>query len=41
MPDLKLISEAAKRAATVIRNARPPNANATFRPGSAPPPAGG
>jgi signal transduction histidine kinase len=31
MPELKLISEAARRAATVIRNARPINANETFQ----------
>ncbi|HEY4953238.1 MAG TPA: hypothetical protein VII71_07635 [Verrucomicrobiae bacterium] len=37
MPDLKLISEAAKRAATVIRNARPPRANESFRQNSSPP----
>jgi signal transduction histidine kinase len=41
MPDLKLISEAAKRAATVIRNARPPSANESFRQNSSPPPAVG
>jgi hypothetical protein len=41
MPDLKLISEAAKRAATVIRNARPPRANESFRQNSSPPPAVG
>jgi hypothetical protein len=40
MTELKLISEAAKRAATVIRNAKPPNANETFRSGT-PPPADG
>lgn len=38
MPDLKLISEAARRAATVVRNAKPPNANAAFRHGSRPQP---
>jgi signal transduction histidine kinase len=31
MPHLRLISEASKRAATVIRAATPPNANETFR----------
>ena len=34
LPHLRLISEAAKRAATVIREATPPNANETFRPSS-------
>jgi len=41
MPDLKLISEAARRAATVIRNAKPPTVNEAFRPGPPPPPMGG
>jgi len=41
MPDLKLISEAARRAATVIRNARQPQANGLLRPVSPPPAAGG
>jgi signal transduction histidine kinase len=36
VPHLKLISEAAKRAATVVRTATPPNANATFRQDSQP-----
>ncbi len=31
MPHLKLISEASRRAATVVRTATPPNANDTFR----------
>ncbi len=31
LPHLRLISEAAKRAATVIRAATPPNANDSFR----------
>jgi hypothetical protein len=31
MPHLKLISEASKRAAAVVRAATPPNANETFR----------
>src|SRR5580693_8330599 len=31
MPHLKLISEASRRAAAVIRAATPPNANETFR----------
>ena len=39
MPDLKLISEAARRAATVIRNARRPQANDII--GQASPPATG
>jgi len=30
-PHLKLISEASRRAATIIRDATPPNANETFR----------
>ena len=34
MPDLKLISEAARRAATVIRNAKPPSSNAPYRSGA-------
>jgi His Kinase A (phospho-acceptor) domain len=38
MPDLKLISEAARRAATVIRNARRPQANDII--GQASPPTG-
>jgi hypothetical protein len=41
MPDLKLISEAARRAAIVVRNAKPPNANELFRRGSTPPPVTG
>lgn len=35
---LKLISEAAKRAVTVVRTATPPNASATFRQDSQPEP---
>jgi hypothetical protein len=31
MPHLKIISEASKRAAAVVRAATPPNANDTFR----------
>ncbi len=31
MPQLKVISEASKRAAAVVRAATPPNANETFR----------
>jgi len=31
LPHLKLISEASKRAAAVVRKATPPNANETFR----------
>jgi len=34
LPHLRLISEAAKRAATVVREATPPDANETFRPGA-------
>jgi signal transduction histidine kinase len=34
LPHLKLISEAARRAAIVVREATPPNANETFRHGS-------
>ena len=41
MPDLKLISEAARRAATVIRNARQPRVNEIFQQSSPPPPTGG
>jgi hypothetical protein len=33
-PQLKLISEASKRAAIVVRQATPPNANDTFRKNS-------
>lgn len=40
LPQLRLISEAAKRAAIVVREATPPNANETFRPGSQPASAG-
>jgi len=40
MPDLKLISEAARRAATVIRSARQQNAAQILRHVSPPPPAG-
>ncbi|MDD5141265.1 MAG: hypothetical protein PHY43_13520 [Verrucomicrobiales bacterium] len=39
LPHLRLISEAAKRAATVVRDATPPNANETFRPVAQPAPA--
>jgi hypothetical protein len=39
MPDLKLISEAARRAATVIRNAKRPQVNVTIRQVSPPTPA--
>ena len=38
LPHLRLISEAAKRAATVVREATPPNANETFRQSSQPAP---
>jgi signal transduction histidine kinase len=38
LPHLRLISEASKRAATIVRNATPPNANATFRRHSRPEP---
>lgn len=31
LPQLRLISEASRRAAAVVRNATPPNANETFR----------
>ena len=41
MPDLKLISEAARRAATVIRSARQPQANGLLRNVSPPPASGG
>src|SRR5882762_6059300 len=34
LPHLRLISEAAKRAAIVVREATPPNANDTFRQSS-------
>ena len=34
LPHLRLISEAARRAAVVVREATPQNANDTFRPGS-------
>lgn len=34
LPQLRLISEAARRAAVVVREATPPNANDTFRQGS-------
>lgn len=37
MPDLKLISEAARRAATVIRNARPSRSHQVFQQSSPPP----
>ncbi len=36
MPNLKMISEAAKRAAAVVRKATPPNANDSFRQRSQP-----
>jgi nitrogen-specific signal transduction histidine kinase len=32
LPHLRLISDAARRAANVVREATPPNANDTFRP---------
>ena len=38
MPHLKMISEASKRAAAVVRKATPPNANDTFRQRSQPAP---
>jgi hypothetical protein len=38
MPHLKLISEASRRAAAVVRKATPPNANDAFRQGSPPAP---
>ena len=38
LPHLRLISEASKRAATIVRNATPPNANAAFRRNSRPEP---
>ena len=34
LPHLRLISEAARRAAVVVRDATPPNANETFRSGT-------
>ena len=34
LPQLRLISEAAKRAAIVVREATPPNSNGSFRSGS-------
>jgi hypothetical protein len=37
MTELKLISEASRRAATVIRNAKPPNATELIRKRTAPP----
>lgn len=36
LPHLRLISEAAKRAAVVVREATPPNGSGTFRPVSQP-----
>jgi hypothetical protein len=41
MNELKLISEASRRAATVIRNAKPPNATELIRKRPATPPARG
>jgi len=41
LPHLRLISEAARRAAIVVREATPPNANETFRQGSQSVPAAG
>ena len=40
LPHLRLISEAARRAAVVVREATPPNANEVFRHGSQSAPAG-
>jgi len=36
-PHLKLISEATKRAATIVRDATPPNASASYRQNPPPP----
>jgi len=36
LPHLRLISDAARRAANVVREATPPNANEVFRQGSEP-----
>lgn len=41
LPHLRLISEAARRAAIVVREATPPNANETFRQSFPPTPATG